>query len=258
MKTSASLFLLPLAMLAAEPAVSRRPLAEPPPVTIPEVQANTPALPRPEQFQRTPQFAERAPIVAPARRLGGEFAYARVINESVDFEVVRELPPGSGGLDQLRVPLFVRSDVEAEKCLKESALSLEWGNQTIREFEEVSAPVHKPTPDGMMVYWFTPRSVIAARYADTPNENRRVRLSYRQPLFRGRVVYASSWPSHEFSKDGRPWHRELLVRSLRANMLGRVSPGVDHERLADSVLIFLKDESYVEVVAAPVAKPAQP
>lgn len=251
MRILLALALFPLASLAADELPSHQSAPVPPPITIPEAKLELPPLPTAPDRPRgapAPQFRE---IVVPAPRHGGEFAYAKVVADTVDFEIERELPPAVASLDQIRVPLFARADVDAEHCLAHAALLLGWGDVSIREFELVEVAGRNSSPAGATVYWFMPSGEARARYRDVRNEARRIRLSFRQPLLSGRVVFAPSLPLIEFEKDARPWHRQLFIRSLRTNLLGRVSAGVEHERLGDGLLIWLRDEAYVEIVAAP-------
>lgn len=244
----------PFALAAEETAPASTPESRaltPPPIAIPEAKVDLPKLPSAADFARpmpTPTFA--APAMQ-ARQDGGEFAYARVIGDAVDFEIVRELPPGAAGLAEVRIPLFARIDVESDQVLRQAALSLEWGDQTIRDFERVDVPGKNAAPDGVVVYWFTPNSDARVRYAGVRNPDRRMRLSFRQPLINGRVVFATAMPRIDFPSEGRPWHRQLFIRSLRTNLLGRVSAGVESERLGDALVVFHRDEAYVEIVAAP-------
>lgn len=259
--TAVSLFCLlalPFAALAAqEEQPTPNPALTPPPIAIPEAKIEGPRLPTAADFARpTPTPTFTAPVIRD-RRLGGEYAYARVVGDTVDFEIVRELPSASVTLEEVFIPLFARNELDSDQVLSQAALQLEWGAQTIRDFQRVEVPGKNASPDGVVVYWYTPSANAQFRLANVRNAEGRMRISFRQPLIGGRVIFATALPRIEFVADQRPWHRQLFIRSLRSNLLGRVSAGVENERLGDGLLVLHRDEAYVEIVAAPPSRPAQ-
>lgn len=228
-----------------------------PTIAIPEAKIDAPRLPSASDFTRPMPAPTFTPPPVRERQYGGEHAYARVVGEAVDFEIVRQLPPGPVQLGDIRIPLFARNTLESDVVLRQAALQLEWGDHSIRDFELVDIPGKNAAPDGVVVYWYMPNSDVRVRYAHVRNPERRMRISFRQPLINGRVVFATALPRIEYLPDTRPWHRQLFIRSLRTNLLGRVSAGVENERLGDGLLILHRDEAYVEIVAAPPTRAAE-
>lgn len=181
----------------------------------------------------------------------------RLVGECVEVQVLSNVAVVSGAYEfeswstkdhkKVYLPVFVSAAEPATSALGRIHLEIEIGNERFEEASPCDPPMTLLSVPraGIRVQWFVVDIDDHLDPASEPAEHAVIRLRYDQPLFAG-VLYYVPLIVGKSTRDAetRDWNFQLHAVAA-SHALRVVSDGVDFERLAGGVVVFLRDRQII-------------
>jgi len=177
-------------------------------------------------------------LYVPKAKLAGETVYVRLAKEAAIVSAVFEFEDWfTRDAKIVYFPIYANETDDPIQVLARAEFALDVGGTKLGVATPCEAPERfKKMPANPRVCWYSVNldHVIEPETVDFDGRVA-VRLTYTQPLIRGRFYYLPAIIGHgELDQKTRPWRYQMLARSS-ARVVQVLSKGTDYEQFGDSI-----------------------
>jgi hypothetical protein len=195
--------------------------------------------------------ASANPVISKAKAvLVGETVHVKMLEDAAIVRGVFEFEdwlPGDG--TTVYVPIFAEKASEAAQLLAQTGLELEVDGKRLGPASPCDVPAGVALPANIpRIFWFAADLDILIDDRESIASRRCVlKVSYSQPLIRGRFYYLPILAGESSEGNKRRWNYQMIIQAT-TRIPQVLSKHSDFEQLGSNLVIYLRNRSIVEVL----------